>query len=235
MTNRLVVNGCSYMHYYDLGNGTKDLAKRLNIDHYKSLAKIGVCNSRILRTTLMDMYSNNIPTLYILGMTFVNRFELTLLESNDDLDGSWVSYNGLPIKNLPKLCKKEISLNHINEFSQSHVVIMNSKDLLEDLMYRLASLIDSAKHKGHKILIFNTAEHIVDYCISEPRYNLFRQFKEIIGGFDWRSIPWQFDQGAEYLHEDEQYPANCRHVEPGQHRYLNQYLTNYIQEHKILQ
>jgi hypothetical protein len=64
---------------------------------------------------------------------------------------------------------------------------------------------------------------------------LFRERKEIIQGFKWRSIPWQFDQGAAYLEEDQKYPWNCRHVAPGDHQYLNDFLYNYIQEHKILQ
>lgn len=234
MINRLVINGCSYMNYYHQGGGTQDLADRLGLSECLSLAKNSICNSRILRTTLRDMYSTHTPTLYVLGTTFINRYELTLLEQ-PDFDGTWVSCNGQPVNHLPTIYKKVATLASINSFAKSHVDLMNGKDLLEDLMYRLLCLIDAAKNKSHRMLIFNTAEHAVDYYLDESRYDLLKQPVEVIGGFHWRSIPWQFEQGATYPPEDEQYPADCRHVSPGQHRWLNEFLTNYIQEHKILQ
>lgn len=234
MINRLVINGCSYMNYYHEGGGTQDLADRLGLLEYTSLAKNSVCNSRILRTTIRDMYATDTPTLYVVGTSFINRYELTLL-NQPDTDGSWVSCNGQPINRLPETYKKEALLLDINNFAKSHVNLMNGRDLLEDLMYRLLCLIDAAKNKSHRVLIFNTAEHAVDYYLHEPRYDQMRQTVEIIGGFHWRSIPWQFEQGATYPPEDEQYPADCRHVSPGQHQWLNEFLTNYIKEYKILQ
>ena len=233
MIQRLCINGCSYMNCYHQGGGSSDLAARLQLTEYESLAKNSVCNSRILRTTLRDMYSTDVPTLYILGTTFINRYELTLLEQATD-DGNWVSCNGQPINLIPKNYKSEATLTDINNFAKAHVNLMTGKDLLEDLMYRLVCIIDAAKNKSHRILIFNTAEHAVDYYLHEPQFDPFRQYKEIIEGFNWRSILWQFEQGATYPPEDEQYPANCRHVSPGDHSWLNEFLTNYIQEHKIL-
>lgn len=234
MIQRLVVNGCSYMEHYDLGGGTKDLAFKLNINQHISLAKRSCCNNRILRTTLRDIYSNDIPTLYILGMTFVNRYELTLLDKVSE-DGCWTSFSGYPtIKKSPNF-KDNVSLIDINNFAKIYVNLMNSKDLLEDLMYRLLCLIDCAKQRSHKILIFNTAEQIVDFCINESWYNLFHSKIEIIGGFEWRSIPWQFKQGASYPPEDYPLPEECRHVKSGDHQWLNEFLTCYINERNILQ
>lgn len=234
MIDRLVINGCSYMHYYHNGNGTQDLANRLGLSEFSSLAKTAVCNSRILRTTLRDMYSTHSPTLYVLGTTFINRYELTLLDEPDQ-DGSWISCNGNTINHVPNWYKKEATLDDINNFARSHVNLMNGRDLLEDLMYRLLCVIDAAKNRSHRVLIFNTAEHAVDYYLHESRYDLFRERVEIIGGFFWRSIPWQFEQGASYPPEDSIYPSDCRHVSPGQHQWLNEFLTNYIKENTILQ
>jgi len=234
MIRRLCVNGCSYMNHYHSGGGSSDLAARLNLTEYTSLAKNSVCNSRILRTTLRDMYSTDTPTLYIVGTTFLNRYELTLLNQST-ADGKWVSCNGHQHNFIPGDYKPEANLIDINNFAKAHVNLMNGEDLLEDLMYRLLCMIDAAKNKSHRILIFNTAEHGVDYYLQEPQFESFRQCKEIIGGFNWRSIPWQFEQGASYLPEDEQHPADCRHVAPGEHRWLNEFLTNYVQEYKILQ
>lgn len=234
MIDRLVINGCSYMNYYHSGGGTHDLANRLGIANSKSLSKNSSCNGRILRTTLRDMYSTVSPTLYVLGISFINRYELTLLAEPED-DATWVSANGLQLNDLPKKYKPEATKLDINNYAKSYVALTNASDVLEDLMYRLLCLIDSAHQNSHRVLIFNTAEHGVDYYIDHPRFDLFRQRKEIIGGFAWKSIPWQFEQGASYPPEDEVYPVDCRHVSPGDHGWLNDFLTNYIQEHKILQ
>ena len=61
--------------------------------------------------------------------------------------------------------------------------------------------------------------------------------KEIIEGFAWRAIAWQCAQGV----EPKIYPAGSWHVPPdmthpkiGEHQKINEYLTNYIQERKLL-
>ena len=52
----LVVNGCSYMASYAVGQGHVDLAQKLGLEHPASLAIGGSANSRILRTTLKHSY-----------------------------------------------------------------------------------------------------------------------------------------------------------------------------------
>lgn len=237
MIQRLFVNGCSYMHLYHQGGGTADLAKKLEISKSLSEAKSGACNGRIIRTTLRDMYASQVPTLYLLGMTFVHRYELTLLQDPTE-DGHWVSFNPwMPSwpNGPPTNWQKNLTMTELNNFGKLYTKMIYGKDLLEDLMYRLRCLIDTAKQQSHKILIFNTAEHGVDKWITDSKFDLFKNNVHIIGGFRWKSIPWQFEQGASYLPQDEQFPANCRHVRPGDHHWLNQFLLDYINEHKILQ
>ena len=149
--------------------------------------------------------------------------------------GCWFSCNGLTYDELLPKFKKEITVSDFNTLAKIYTNVMNPRDLLEDLMYKILCLIDAAKNKSHRILIFNTIEDLIDYHVDDPEFALFKQRKEIIGGFQWRSNPWQFEQGATYIPEDEPYPLACRHIVPGQHHWLNEFLTNYIKEHKILQ
>ena len=81
--NRLVVNGCSYMHSYASGFGHKELANKLGIPSTVSLARPGSSNQRIVRTTLHDGY-NNEKTLYVIGATFLHRYELPILVRDND-------------------------------------------------------------------------------------------------------------------------------------------------------
>jgi len=228
--DRLVTNGCSFMAYHASGDGHKDLAESLDISSYSSLAENSVCNSRILRTTLRDMYSTDARTLYVIGITFVHRYELTVLNTSG-VDGRWKSFNGLH-NSMHSSYHDNVVLTDLDRFSKAWNNIIYDVDLFEDLIFRLLSLIDAAKHIGHKILVFNTAEHLVDHLDYSQFENLDR--KEIVDRLFWRSIPWQFEQGAAWPQEDEIYPANCRHVRPGDHKWLNEFLINYINQHNIL-
>ena len=233
---RLVVNGCSYMKYYSNGNGHLDLAKLLNINHSVNLAQNGSCNSRIIRTTLRDSFNTTDPTLYIIGTTFLTRYELPLASGRSELDGKWISFSGSSTSMTSNTWDSHFTNRDLKLFADAYdkATTLGLIDLAENLMWQLMSMIESLKSRGHRVIIFNTAEHTIQYYLDDPIFNFYRQCIEIVGGWHWCSISWQFEQGAEFPIEDEIYPANCRHVAPGQHKWLNHYLTNYIQEHKIL-
>ena len=227
------------MKYYAEGNGHIDLSNALGIATAESLAVNGSCNSRIIRTTLRDCFTTKEPTLYIIGTTFLTRYELPALLGQSEVDGKWVSFSGVGTGTsmTTKKFDSYFTQQNLSNFSELYekFTTLGLPDIAEDFMFSVLSLIYTLHHRGHKILLFNTAEHTVEYFIDEDNFDLFRQHNEIVGGFKWRSIPWQFEQGATYPPKDEQYPADCRHVTPGDHRWLNDFLTKYIQEHKILQ
>jgi hypothetical protein len=84
--------------------------------------------------------------------------------------------------------------------------------------------------------MFQQADNLYQEHLSNPRLKLFQR-PEIIEGFAWRAIAWQHAQGV----EPKTYPPGTQHVPPdmthpkiGQHQKINEYLTNYIQEHKLL-
>lgn len=221
------------MAYHHKGGGTKDLAEKLKIQNFDSLAKNSVCNSRILRTTLRDLYSANQPTLYVVGITFVHRYELTVLDT-PDFDGRWQSFNGT-INWIADNYHDQVTLKDLENFSKAWNNIIYDVELFEDLVFRLLSLIDAAQNLGHRVLVFNTAEHLVDYFIDDKKFDILDDRKEFVYKLKWKSIPWQFAQGAQWPAEDQQYTENCRHVQPGDHKWLNEYLCNYIDDYKILQ
>jgi len=232
--DRLVVNGCSYMQFYARGAGHVDLAAALNIKQYQSLAESGSCNHRIIRTTLRDSFTTVEPTLYVIGLTFLSRYELPVNQDRTEWDGKWLSFTtqGSVYTDIdPGVSKKD--LDHYRD-TWLRVNLISVDELVEDLQYRLLSMCDSLRHRGHGCVIFNTADAVFDYVLSQPKFAPLRSCDEIIEGLAWRSIPWQFDQGAAWVEDDRDLDRNCRHVDPGQHQWLNQYLTNHMQQHNIL-
>jgi len=208
---QLVVNGCSYMESYASGFGHQELAERLSIPQAISLAIGGSANSRIIRTTLKHSYITLQPTLYVLGMTFVSREELPILQQADtdamiELKLKW-------------------ELNSI-------------LDRAEDLMYRILAMIHSLKSRGHAVIVFQQADNLYESYLDSPRLKLFHSEPEIVEGYKWRAIPWQHERGVpatDYGPGALQYvPPEIAHRQPGFHQELNMFLTAWINNNNLL-
>jgi hypothetical protein len=232
--SRLIANGCSYMYSYSQG-GLSDLSQQLGINSTENLAVTGSCNSRIIRTTLRDSYQTSGPTLYIIGITYLSRHELPLLYGRPETDGKWQSINNNFVERDD--CDLHFTYKDIKDYCAlwDKFSVLGIEDLAVNLQYQLLSLCDSLQYQGHRCVIFNTAESVLDWIIDKPAFDLLKSKKQLVQGLRWKSIPWQFEQGATWPKEDEHLPAGARHVAPGQHQWLNEFLVDYINQHGILE
>jgi hypothetical protein len=243
MIQQLVVNGCSYMESYAQGGGHVDLARQLgfvgkfNIPHASTLAIGGSANNRILRTTLKHAANNSVPTLYVLGMTFVSRTEIPILIDQDPFEGRWTNPQNQYFKDRWE--PLWTNLDHMNYMDLMLKWEANSLlDRTEDLMYRMISAKHMLLNLGHRVLMFQQADTSYWEFLQTSRFKLLNSCPEIMHGFEWASIPWQHRQGVaptDYNNPEVKVPLALVHPAPGHHQQLNQYLTNYIQEYKILQ
>ena len=241
MIKLLVVNGCSYAQSYADGKGHIDLASKLgiigrhNIPQASSLAIGGSANSRILRTTLKHSYITQVPTLYVLGLTFVSRLELPICNPVDEFEGSWSNPQN---QEFASRWQHQWNVRDSERFVQIKLKseVYSILDRTEDLMYRMISAIADIQNRGHRVLMFQQADNLYQEHLSNPRLKLFQR-PEIIEGFAWRSVAWQHAQAVApktYPEGSRYVPPDMTHPEPGHHQQVNEYLTNYIQEHKIL-
>ena len=241
MIKLLVVNGCSYTESYAGGNGHIDLARRLgiighhNIPQAVSLAIGGSANSRILRTTLKHSYITQVPTLYVMGMTFVSRLELPICYSLNDFEGGWCNPQNQEFRDR---WQHQWTVKDSEQFVENKLKseVYSILDRTEDLMYRVISTITDIQNRGHRVLVFQQADNLYLDYLNHPRLKLFQR-PEIIEGFAWRSVAWQHAQGIEpkaYPEGSIYVPPDMAHPKSGEHQLVNEYLTNYIQEHKIL-
>lgn len=243
------------MEAYANGLGHRDLAKNLDIGEYASLAIGGSANSRILRTTLKHSYSTDKPTFYVLGMTFISRSEIPILKYAPDemedssFEGRWTN---------PQNQKFSQRWEHFwtNKDTEKFVDIRLKAEMYslidrtEDLMYQMLATIADLTSRGHAILIYQQADSSIllrrypdepGRVIDSDRLKLLSSRSNIVDGFKWQAIQWQHQQGV-----PEQSNGNwksiygdaapeIRHRASGQHHQLNEYLINYIKEHKILE
>lgn len=236
MIQHLVVNGCSYMDSYASGNGHVGLANQLGIVTSESLAIGGSCNNRILRSTLKHAINNARPTLYVLGMTFVSRTEIPILVEQDQFEGRWTNPQNQQFRDRwePHWSDTDYK-NYIDLMLKWE--LHSLLDRTEDLMYRMISAEHMLTNLGHRVLMFQQADSSYYMWLQDPRLAWLQSSPRIVQGFKWAAVPWQHEQGVEptdYNNPEVKVPPHLVHPLPGSHKFLNSYLTNYIQEHKIL-
>jgi hypothetical protein len=235
------------MAAYTYGNGHIDLAKALMINHAESIAVSGCNNSRIIRSTLKHCYLNEIPTLYVLGMTFLSRWELPINSESTELDGHWINPQALPPNG-----------NYLNHWTADDTetfknlmfkaYIPNFADSLEDLMYRLVALDVAVRNRGHKLLVYNQVETEVQEHVNDPKFVLLHD-RFFVDKFAWPAVVWQHNQNVPTQSHtvvpqrrnlvatkssSPPPPLHFQHRKPGEHHLLNQYLVNYIKNNHIM-
>ena len=233
----LVVNGCSYMQAYASGSGHVDLAERLRIAQAHSLAMGGSANSRILRTTLKHSYQQSQPTFYVLGMTFLIRLEIPILENKNEFEGRWTNPQNQAYAKLWQYGWTQQDTNAFIDIklkTEIHSIL----DRIEDLMYRILSTISNLQKQGHQVLVYQQADTLYQEFLSDPRLRYFQNVPNVIDGYAWRAVPWQLSQGVPPMYYGNQpahvVPDDIRHPTPGHHHTLNEFLVNYIHSRNML-
>lgn len=239
MIDRLFVNGCSYMNLYAQGNGHTELASLLGIKHATTIAKPGQCNDRIIRTTIQDMYGADQKTLYVLGLTFLMRFDLPLNQHCDEIDGHWITLHEDLIPRQKNLWFPNIEQNQLLTYLHLHhrwILTHENmcRSVVKDLVGRLATLVAAARSLGHRMLIFRTVESPVWTGLQDQDLKIFVTGPEMIDDLIWCSIPWQISQGAKWPDDDAAVPKDFRHVQPGDHGFLNSFLSDYVHRSGLL-
>jgi hypothetical protein len=239
--NHLVVNGCSYMEAYSAGSGDQighvDLARRLGIETSESLAIGGSANTRIIRTTLKHSYQTAQPTLYVLGMTFLSRLEIPILENQSEFEGRWTNPQN---QQFVKYWQYGWGQSETDQFIDIKLKseIYSILDRVEDLMYKILSMISDLHARGHRALVYQQADPLYQEYLDNPRLARFKSTPAIIDGYRWRSVPWQLSNGVPPTDYGENpiyhVPDDMKHPMNGFHQKLNEFLVGYIHQNSIL-
>jgi hypothetical protein len=218
------------MYTYASGQGHHDLADRLGIPVASSLAISGSANGRILRTTLKHSYTTNRPTFYVLGMTFLSRDELPLLKITNNFEGAWTNPQNQDHNMLwqpPWTAQDTDAYVELKLKWEWNTQI----DRAEDLQYRMLSVINDLRSRGHGILIYNQADDTLDKWQDDPRLQLLGKTDSIIQSYRWRAIQYQHDHDVpsmDYGTQPGDVPDQIKHRIPGYHAVLNSYLADHV-------
>lgn len=232
MYQQLVVNGCSYSELYAIGGGHIDLARRLDIPEVKSLAIGGSANSRIIRTTLKHSYAAKAPTFYVIGATFLSRNEIAILDDANQFEGRWTNPQNQQFQSrwIPEWRQRDTDTYVTLKLKAD---MYSTIDRLEDLLYRWLSFISDLRSRGHGCVIYQQGDNLHLPWMDNPRLELFGTKAEFVGGYRWRAIAWQCEQGVPPAYNSD-VPADMKHPAAGRHMLLNEYLTEYIKKNCLI-
>lgn len=233
------------MAAYTAGKGHYDLADALGIKTAIDLSQSGCANNRMIRTTLKDSFITNEKTLYVIGLTFISRGEVPILKLLQD-DNEDTSFEGRWTNPQNQIYKDRWEHYWSEKDSELYVKLMTKENLYgfldktENLMYQLVSMIDSLTLRGHKILIYQQADTGYFLHLDNSRLWLFKKYKNFLNGLNWTAIQWQHSQGVPeqpgtYINKYGTTPIEMRHRKQGHHDLLNNFLTIYIKDNKILE
>jgi hypothetical protein len=233
----LVVNGCSYMEAYVAGKGQDDLANQLGIPKAASLAIGGSANTRIIRTTLKHSYQVDHPTFYVLGMTFVSRLEVPILERQSDFEGRWTNPQNQQFAEYWQHGWTQAETDQFVDIKLKSEVF-SILDRVEDLMYRIVSMINDLQSRGHGVLVYQQADNLYDQYLGNPKLELFNHVPNVIGGYFWKSMEWQHNQGVPAMEYGSnpiyKVPDIMKHRDPAHYQILNNFLVEYINSNQLL-
>jgi hypothetical protein len=145
------------MEAYAVGNGHGHLADLLGIPNSATLAIGGSANTRIIRTTLKHSYQTTEPTFYVLGLSFLSRLEIPILERQSEFEGRWTNPQNQKFRSEWQYGWTDTETQQFVELklkSEMYSIL----DRLEDLMYRVLSMIKDLHSRGHQVVIFNQAD-----------------------------------------------------------------------------
>jgi hypothetical protein len=225
------------MEAYALGHGQVDLADRLGIATSESLAIGGSANTRIIRTTLKHSYQTNQPTFYVLGMTFLSRLEIPILENQTEFEGRWTNPQN---QKFAKDWQHRWTQQETDQFIDIKLKseIYSILDRTEDLMYKILTMISDLHARGHRVLVYQQADNLYQGYLDDPKLQLFKNTVEIVDGYRWRAIAWQSENDVPSINYGgtplQPVLDDMKHAAPGHHQKLNKFLVDYINQHSIL-
>jgi len=82
----LLINGCSFGKIW---NPSQEFVESLGCDSTINISKVATSFQRTCRSTVEWVAQNGNPNLVIIPITFAHRWELSISDKEDNIDGAW--------------------------------------------------------------------------------------------------------------------------------------------------
>jgi hypothetical protein len=222
----LLINGCSFAKVWSAPSD--NFLKNIGVTSFKNISQVATGVQRLTRSTIEWIAQNDKPTYVILCLPFVHRWELSVSDKEDVVDGKW----------LPLQIKELIPNKNISD-----LVDYNDLKKLSDLYYKCIPDIRTYWDKAFTEIIGLTSfleNNKIDYVLFDMCNNFDKQHIQGYKGFkklnyinnNSRIIDIFNFCGNKYIYDNLKDKNN---IDPYSHHhknsdfvYLENYLLNYI-------
>lgn len=83
----LLINGCSFARGWT--SPSKDFLNALGVEKYQNISQVATGVQRLFRSTIEWIMQNDKPKFVVLCLPFVHRWELSIAQEENAIDGTW--------------------------------------------------------------------------------------------------------------------------------------------------
>ena len=232
MKKTLLVNGCSFVECWQPSD---QFIESMGCDEVVNLGKAGTSFQRTSRSTVEWISQNGNPAFVMIALTYAHRWELALNKDEDDIDGSWT-----PLQNSNFLSNEykiqDSSIDDLKKLvDQYYKIIPNIKTYWDKMFTDLITFTGFLDSKNIPYLVWDMSngfdkQHIRGYK-GFNKIKLIEQNKSIIDLWEFCGNRYMRNTMPEDIKKDTLEYAHHHNSE--QHRHLEKYLVNYMQNNLL--
>jgi hypothetical protein len=228
----LLINGCSFARIW---NPTDSFVRSLNCNQTINIGKDGTSLPRTVRSTIEWIAQNGNPNFVIIPITLCTRWELSIAQADNLLDGTWYPMQIREYLQKNKI-SRDIDFERLEQLSDLYYAsIPNCRTYYDRAFTDIITLAGFLDYKKIDYLMFDMCnnfilEHLIGYN-GFHKIKFLKQNKKIIDLFDFCGNRFMYEsiQNEEEKNKTDPY---MHHHASAQYRSLEQYLSSYLQLQK---
>jgi len=212
---RLLINGCSFGECW---NPTQEFIESLGCDITVNISKVATSFQRTCRSTVEWIAQNGNPDFVIIPITFAHRWELSISENEDTVDGAWFPLQRKELlDSIKQRLSPDVSKDKVMQLIDLyHGVIPTIKTYWDKIFTEIILLSAFLESKKIKHLFFDMCNefekrHIKGYKgfskvkLIEDNRNVIDLFSFCGNRYMWQSMTGGKSENFNVHHAPEQY------------------------------
>jgi hypothetical protein len=222
----LLLNGCSFANIW---KPSKNFLSELNCGSVVNLGKDGGSVTRAVRTTVEWVAQNGNPTFVIIPIPLASRWELSISNTDDTVDGTWY-----PMQVSQYIEKSKIStlvdLKKLENLAQLYYGSIPDIRTYWDRCFTEIILLSSfLEQRSINYLMFDMCnnfdmQHLQGYN-GFDKINFIKKNKKVIDIFNFCGNKFMYDNNEQVNHK--KINEFMHHHDNREYKKLEQYLLNY--------
>jgi len=222
----LLLNGCSFANIWQ---PSKNFLSELNCERVENLGKDGGSLTRAVRTTVEWVAQNGNPEFVIIPIPLASRWELSISNTDDNVDGTWYPMQVSQYIEKSKISKLVDSKKLENLAQLYYGSIPDIRTYWDRCFTEIILLSSFLEQRSINYLMFDMCnnfdtQHLRGYN-GFDKINFIKTNKKVIDIFSFCGNKFMYDNNEQVNHK--KINEFMHHHADGEYKKLEQYLLNY--------